>query len=169
MTCHTSICFWVLSWVLRRDYHHSWQKVLHPEDSKTKKTLKKSQHLTKIGWSLCFSTVLRSCCFCHTEKQDLLKAWGSCSASSILLIFKLPSTSTTHIGRWFTIYVLHLNYQQTTSLSQLPGPSACLRHAPNCLHGCTSLCCLSCVLHMLEKVANVHWLLSERTHGSAES
>lgn len=124
------------------------QKVLHPEVSK--KTLRGlSTYLTKIGWRLCFST----------EKQDLLKVWGSCSAFSILLIFKLLSRPTTHLGRWFVIYVLHLNYQQTTRLSRLPRPSTCLRHARNSLHHCTSLSC----------VPNMHWLLSECTHRSAET
>lgn len=39
------------------------------------------------------------------EKQDLLKVWGSCSAFSVLLIFQIPSSPTTHVGRWFTICV----------------------------------------------------------------
>lgn len=133
------------------------QKVLHPEVSKTLRGL--STYLTKIGWRLCFST----------EKQDLLKVWGSCSAFSILLICKLLSTPTTHIGRWFVIYVLHLNYQQTTRLSWLPRPCTCLRHARNSLHHCTSLSCVPWFLHMLKQVPNMYWLLSECTHRSAET
>jgi len=98
--------------------------------------------------------------FCHTEKWDLEKVWSSCFASSILLVFKLRSTPTTHIGRWFRIYMFHLNYEQTTNLSQLPRASACLGYAPVCMlavvspvcHGfciCWNKCqmCIDCFLN----------------------